>query len=878
MPRPRVRDEDRKRVAQACDTCKRRKERCDGQHPCLLCKRRGREPECTFTDGFSARRSSNKRDSVSTSHTATSQTRSNGHAQPSPLDTLLNDNGPGISKPYPRSDTNELPPIEISPLSSSIPHMTFNNAYQPSPSTVDGTTNTDHEIAIESLLTLSSGPATQTRPSFVATNPPPADRPFKFSSQPATTSPDQIVKAHQPVFSQHCEDSGPEPELEPDTYSRAPVPKLARLLKDGHGKFVFVGDSSNLAFVQNIRRLVKSEIGESSLTSDPLRHTMVENKSPYPSLQKMYALQKLGLAEAKELVRGYTLATSGVIDLFDVEDIAQGIEKWCSSKSGAVDKDEEERQQRQQQQSGVSEFSASTYYLVLAIGMQVRGMQGRELKSNGNGVASGGSQAEMYLQRGRELVTSSFMEDPSVLTVQSYILIVFYMLTVCRRNGAFMLLGIAVRAAYALGLHRSDISSLFETKERRTRERVWKSLRTLDLYMSASLGRPPATSEIDGGSVSWDGKERSYEGVKVNGLDSSAMLRMCFIFERILNEVYCRREIRVQLVESISRQYRDWTLQLPVGLRTDGLDLKEGEEQTLAQTIGVAHLKGAYYWSIILLTRPFLIFKVSGKIKARKEDEQQENDGNTTRNVTTTLSEACIDAALRSVEIATDLIHAPGVPKRLFMVSNSTFVSAMVIGFAIFGEFDRTFPLLSSIDQAIAILSILAQDDPSARRYEQISTYLRQAAAEHIRRRDEHEVERRTQDINSIFGNPTKEIEGERSAPQGIIMPQDVPMGDAMTATDNFLQQEPWELKFDMQSEGGPILTTSGTLATNSDEAGEDSFDLSRYGFDQTGDADSFAALSGSGVGQPSATDEFPLFSLLTEYDQLQDPYSLAAM
>ncbi|RMZ79710.1 hypothetical protein DV738_g3146, partial [Chaetothyriales sp. CBS 135597] len=801
MPRPRVRDEDRKRVAQACDTCKRRKEKCDGQHPCLLCRRRGREAECAFTLGFSARRS--KRDSISTSHTASSQTRSNGHAQHSPLDPLLGDNGIAISsKPFRPSDTNEYPPIETSPSASSIRHMTLNAAYHTSPSTVDGTSNTDREIAIESLLTLSSGPATQTRTGFMDAHHATTEQQFKFSSQPAAPRPDKHVQVRQPAFSQHRQDAGPEPEPEPDAYTRAPVPKLARLLKDGHGKFVFVGDSSNLAFVQNIRRLVKSEIGESSLTSDSFRHTMVENIPPPPTLQKMYTLKKPALAEVKELVRAYSLATSGVVDLFDIDDLVQGIERWRSGK----------------------------------------GTKGRELKNNGNGVASCASQAEIYLQRGRELVTSSFMDDPSLLTVQSYILIVFYMLTVCRRNGAFMLLGIAVRAAYALGLHRSDISSLFETKERRSRERVWKSLRTLDLYMSASLGRPPATSEIDGGSISWDGKERSYDGVKVDGLDSSAMLRMCFIFERILNEVYCRREIRVQLVESISRQSRDWTLQLPVGLRADGLDLK-GEGQNLVHTIGLAHLKGSYYWSIILLTRPFLIFK------------------------------ACIDAALRSVEIATDLIHTPGVPKRLFMVSNSTFVSAMVIGFAIFGDFDRAFPLLSSIDQAIAILSILAQDDPSARRYEQISTHLRQAAAEHIRRRDENEVSRRPQDINNIFANSTQEAEGERSAAQGILMPQDVPMTDTLPGADNFLQQEPWQLRFDLQFENGPILTTSGTLAANGDEAGEDPFDLSRYGFDQTGDTDSFGTLIGSGVGQPFTTDGFPLISLLTEYDQLQDPY-----
>jgi hypothetical protein len=436
-----------------------------------------------------------------------------------------------------------------------------------------------------------------------------------------------------------------------------------------------------------------------------------------------------------------------------------------------------------------------------------------------------------------------------------------------------MLFGIAVRAAYALGLHRRDISSLFEPKERKTRERVWKSLRVLDLYMSASLGRPPATSEVDGGRVSWDRATRDYETIQMEGLESSAMLRICFIFERIMNEVYCRREVSVQLVESISRQYRDWTLNLPAGLLTDGLDQKIGTTiPTLHQTIGVAHLKGAYYWSIILLTRPFLIFKVSSKIKGKGEDEEHGS------SVTSTLSEACIDAALRSIEIATDLIHTPGVPKRLILVTNSTFVSAMVIGFAIFGDFDKHFPLLSSIEQAIAILAIMAQDDPSGRRYEQITTYLREAAQEHIRRRDQKELQRRRQDINNIFGDPVKEGASDTLRPldQGILIPTD--LGDMENSgwNDAAQQQEPWSLKFDMPGEGrGPVLTTSGALAApNGEEPDQQPFDLSRYGFEQNG-YDPFSP-NGSGVPSlPSYAEEFPLFSLMTEFDTMADPYQL---
>ncbi|KIX92967.1 uncharacterized protein Z520_11240 [Fonsecaea multimorphosa CBS 102226] len=748
MPRPRVRDEDRKRVARACDTCKRRKEKCDGQQPCLLCKRRCREAECIFTEAYS-KRGSQRQDSTSSSHPIT-------------LKDALN-------------ETN------------------------------------DAEIAIESLLTLSGSRSAPKSPQY-------------------EKDPDSLV-------------------------SRAPVPKLARLLRDGRGKFIFVGDSSNLAFVQNIRRLVKAEIGECQLTSDPLRHAMCEViPPPKPPTPAQSQHPKPSLTEAQDLIKHYLLASSGVIDLFDPDDITQHLCAWTCDPTAETD------------------FNSSIYYLVMAIGALTRS-------------ASDLDQAEFYFSRGREIGVSSFLEDPSVLTVQAYALITFYMLSAVRRNGAFMLLGIAVRAAYALGLHRSDISNLFEPRERLARERVWKSLRVLDLYMSGSLGRPPATSEVDGGSVSWNRSTRDYEDIQMNGRNTSATLRICFIFERILNEVYCRREVSVQLVESISRQYRDWTMQLPAGLQADSLDQKGGSTApVLTQTIGIAHLKGSYYWSIILLTRPFLIFKVSSKIKGRSEDE--DSAGN---SVTMTLSEACIDAALRSIEIANDIVHTPDVPKRLFMITNSTFISAMVIGFAIFGDFDKSFPLLSSIAQAEAILAIMAKDDMSARRHYEITSYLRLAAIEHIRRRDQMQMQKRRQDIHNIFGDPINKTNGGGSSKTttGDHTPSQVSVSEAPqnnnstttmfdTTEESSDPAPPWQLRFDMPSESrGPVLTTSGVLAYNDEDSADPIPPFPRPDFGQMPEADYFSS-DGSGIPSlPSYTEEFPLFSLMTEFDQLQDPFSI---
>jgi Fungal specific transcription factor domain len=633
---------------------------------------------------------------------------------------------------------------------------------------------------------------------------------------------------------------GESDEIREKLVSHAPVPKLARLLRDGSGKFIFVGDSSNLAFLQNIRRLAKARIGECALTTDPLRHAIVEATpikpvaSPAPDVDIRPSLQ-----EAKELVSQYLLASSGVIDLFDPEDITAHLMTWISDPSAETD------------------FNSSIYYLVLAIGAQVKYLTEKT------------DVAELYFSRGRQLVVENFMDDPSVLTIQSYALITLYMLTACRRNGAFMLLGIAIRAAYALGLHRSDVSALFEKRERRSRERVWKSLRVLDLFMSSSLGRPPATSEVDGGNVSWKRPSRDYNDIQMEGLNSSAMLRICFIFERILNEVYCRREVSVQLVESISQQYRDWTLELPAGLRIDGLDqTAESANASLQKTIGLAHLRGAYYWSIILLTRPFLIFAVSSRQNSAGRPDVQ--------SPVQTFADSCVEAALRGIEIATDLVHTPGIPQKLPLFVNSVFVSALVFGVASFGDFDKSFPLMSSLDQAEMILTSFAKYDPSARRYVQITQHLHQAALDYIKLRDQKQMDKRRQDVYGIFGNllagdfssQTSQNQDQGNAPLTPGSPTPGPTDPTSSSAPQSVARGP--LNDQSSFTHGPTLTTSGVLATA--DPGSEAFFQGYHGIGTMANdflEAGFSPYDSSIPSIPSYAEELPLFSLLSDLEPL---------
>ena len=286
--------------------------------------------------------------------------------------------------------------------------------------------SSDAEMAVESLLNLSGGSNNRT------------------NNTNTDGSPDQRERRDSLISNE----------------DHAPVPKMARLLRDKLGKFMFVGDSSNLAFLQMIRRTAKDRIGDCPFTMDPARKMMVE-ATPAAKLVPSPAtiVRKPSLHEARELVRQYLFATSGVIDLFDPAEIMAHLTHWVMDVSTD------------------SDLNCSIYYLVLAIGAQVQPDNGME------------DLGEQYFDHGRKLVMASLLEEPSTLSIQASCLICFYLLTACRRNAAFMLFGVASRAAYALGLHRSDISKLFEFRERRTRERTWKSVRVLDLFMVSPLPR-----------------------------------------------------------------------------------------------------------------------------------------------------------------------------------------------------------------------------------------------------------------------------------------------------------------------------------------------------------------------------------------------------
>ena len=61
--------------------------------------------------------------------------------------------------------------------------------------------------------------------------------------------------------------------------------------------------------------------------------------------------------------------------------------------------------------------------------------------------------AQVYFRQAQRQGFTTMLEDPDMDMVRLFLLMSFYLLGACRRNTAFMYLGIAARAAVSLGLH-----------------------------------------------------------------------------------------------------------------------------------------------------------------------------------------------------------------------------------------------------------------------------------------------------------------------------------------------------------------------------------------------------------------------------------------
>lgn len=478
------------------------------------------------------------------------------------------------------------------------------------------------------------------------------------------------------------------------------VQRDARLLQDAQGKLIFIGDCAPLSFFQSVRQVVTSRVSANAFAPESSRYSVLENV-PTGGGQDRRGTSTIhvGPQVVGEAVSGYLDATAGLVDLFDDEMLLDDMVLWANVSQKPRD------------------ISSTINYLILAIGVLVKDE----------------SLAQEYFEHARNQAYEDLNANLSVGTVQAFVLITVYMLCACQINSAFLFFGISVRAAYSIGVHRTEVNGRFGPSVRRQRDRLWKSLRVVDLFLSISMGRPPATSDVDC-TVAYE--EKGGEGKERFDL-LNASVQILLITEQVVVEVYSRKKISLQLTEGISMKLRKWSEEWMHQLKEAILGYEQSEIG------GACQVLCSYYYSVMLVSRPFLMYELYRRL-SQAEDAGKKPSGKTK------LADACIDAASLMVDEVLGLMERGALNHRAPMIVSWMFSASLVLGVGLMGSFGRI--LEKYMRMSIQILDHFAKSDSHARQYSLIAQSLLSTALEFLEKKELEERQRRTENSSQLFG------------------------------------------------------------------------------------------------------------------------------
>ncbi|KAF1958367.1 hypothetical protein CC80DRAFT_490961 [Byssothecium circinans] len=684
MTRPKVPPEQRQRTVQACDSCKRRKQKCNGFCPCNTCDKR--KFSCVYSDREAPSPSDASRpskvqkraldgdQSLSGNDNSDANTPTNGRFANSPFDHHHN-GSPARQRPPHSVQEPRSAPVH---LKSEEPSLKAQNEQ---PSLVS---------AASSLQQLAGG---------------------------------QALDDLQPLTSRASTAGLSGQDEEAVVYSQS------RMLQDPTGRLLYVGESATLSFLQLLRMMVESAAGPSPFTSDPRRHKIVEGQFSLPYGARHTHLlpdHKTG----RVLADAFFINTHGLLQIFERTQFMEELNK-CYSDPLATEPS-----------------WLCLLNLVFAIGLTMATpLSGSEDALIVDKLRSEHlDRAEVFFLNAKSLNDPmTGLEDQDFWAVQALLLMSFYMLAKSKRNSAFALLGMAARSAQALGLHREETMVIFGPEEQEARKNLWRSLFVIDRLLSCSLGRPTAISEMDcSGNALHPVEPQSNAAFQMDPVleaNSSetgtsaleAAVRSCSAIGLVLEKVYQRRKISTRLAQEIADTCKTWPRALPTALHW-----RQASTATASQGVAILHVNLFYCHSIILLTRPFFLYILN--METQRQASQASTGSQAPRPYLRMekFSEACVIASTHTILLVQNAFDAGYLSRRNPAVIYFLFAAALVVLANEFAGLYRVDAPDACIANAINIMSYCAESDQQASRLVYILTSFRDVVAQQRTRRKQN--------------------------------------------------------------------------------------------------------------------------------------------
>lgn len=320
---------------------------------------------------------------------------------------------------------------------------------------------------------------------------------------------------------------------------------------------VYVGDSATLSFLQLIRMMVESVSGQNPFTTDPRRHKILESQLSLPANTRNSLLIP-HKTTALILTEAFFTNTHGLVHVFDRKYFYRALDTTYTDPLSA------------------DPNWLCLLNLVFAIGltMATPAQDTPEAVVIEKLRLEHTDRAEVFYLNAKSLNDPMVgLEDADFWSVQALLLMTVFMLAKSKRNTAFALLGMAIRSAYALGVHREETLIIFNTEDQSVRRNVWQTLFVMDRFLSCSLGRPPGISEEEcsadilkspnSGTTTDDfGFRPAFSGSSNAGHTGSygleAAVRSCSVIGVILKKIYQQRRVSTKLAQEIADICKEW--------------------------------------------------------------------------------------------------------------------------------------------------------------------------------------------------------------------------------------------------------------------------------------------------------------------------------
>ncbi|OCT46039.1 putative Fungal specific transcription factor [Cladophialophora carrionii] len=475
-----------------------------------------------------------------------------------------------------------------------------------------------------------------------------------------------------------------------DITPREARPSRGRMLLNSKGERVYIGEFASLTFLQFLRHTIKQQMGPSLFTENTRRNLMLEAANVNDTVTQFVedVHQKAALIEA------YFAATNGIIDLFSRDEVAAL--KHASNENE-------------------HKYVRAALDLMVSIGAQCRAEDALDHRY-----------ASTLFSRAQKAIMADGLEDPSIDMVRCFLLMTFYMLGACRRNAAFMYLGIASQASSALGLHVTEQYRHFSVEDQIVRLRTLRSLRVLDVTYCSILGRPYSTVAISAENTAI----AMLRLPPVTNRDSTlqASFEVCSIIAEITPMLDFKGSISLSTAEGFLKRLRDWSAALPADMRHFNRSADESltpEEQE--RTIGNIHVSCTYYFAVMLVTRPFLITYLMAHMSNGASPV-------TTGTEIAELAQACIDSAILMANMCNEALQSDILFKQMCILKAWIFAAGLVLGFSMFAQGDSRFDMDDSFSNAREVLRSLSAESPQAEHYYEILM----GFADVIQRRRQH--------------------------------------------------------------------------------------------------------------------------------------------